>query len=252
MRNIVIGDVHGCLDELQELVLAVAPAPGDRVICLGDFMDKGPEPVACLRFVRQQGFEAVRGNHEERHWKWRRNAAREVREPGYVNAMQPFHNEDELRQNEELSQDDLDWIAGLPYFIEFLPGFVAVHGGLLPGIPLDSQPSDKMIRARWVDPLTGKAVPTDYTSTERRPPGTVHWTEVYDQPHHVVYGHEAHSLTTPREDVAKNGRRCLGIDTGCVHGGRLTALVLGDDLVPRYVQVQARRRYAEPQWALPV
>ncbi len=250
MRHILIGDVHGCLDEFQELVRAVAPQPGDRVICLGDFMDKGPEPVACLRFVRQRGFESIKGNHEERHWKWRRNVARELREPGYVNAMRPFHSELELGQNRDLSQEDLEWIEALPYLVEFAPGWVAVHGGLLPGLALDKQPVDKIVRARWVD-LTGKPVPTDYDSTSPQPPGTVHWTALYDRPYHVVYGHEAHSLTMPREDGTKDGRTCYGIDTGCVHGGRLTALVLDENLSPSYVQVQARRKYAEPQWGFP-
>jgi hypothetical protein len=247
MRTILIGDIHGCLDEFQELVAALTLIPEDRVICLGDFMDKGPEPVACLRFARQQGFESIKGNHEERHWKWRRNVARELREPGYVNAMRPFHTEEELRQNGELTPDDLEWIASMPYWIEFVPGFVAVHGGLLPRLPLDQQPLDKIVRARWLD-QTGKPIPTDYESKNPRPPGAVHWTELYDLPYNVVYGHEAHSLTAPREDLSKNDSRCFGIDTGCVHGGRLTALVLDKDLNPSYVQVQARRKYAEPQW----
>lgn len=247
-RQILIGDIHGCLDEFQELVRVVSPQSGDRVICLGDFMDKGPEPVACLRFARQQGFLSVRGNHEERHWKWRRNVARERTEPGYVNAMRAFRTDLELTQNKELTQEDLDWMGALPYFIEFAPGWVAVHGGLLPGLALDKQPLDKIIRARWVDP-TGKPVPTDYDSANPVPLGTVHWTWLYDLPYHVVYGHEAHSLTTPREDVTKDGRVCYGIDTACVHGGRLTALVLDENLSPSYVQVQAERKYAEPQWA---
>ncbi len=251
MRHIVIGDIHGCLVEFKELIEAVAPAPGDKVICLGDFLDKGPEPVACLRFAREQGFASIMGNHEERHWKWRRNVTREQREPGYVNAMRPFNTEDELRQNADLSQADLDWIEGLPYYLEFTPGFVAVHGGLLPGLPLDQQPTDKIVRARWVDQVTGKPIPTDYSAKDPVPPGSVHWTSLYDGSYEVIYGHEAHSLTSPRVDVGLNRAHCYGIDTGCVHGGRLTALVVDESQWVSFVQVQSRRKYAEPQWAFP-
>lgn len=251
MKYVIIGDIHGCLDEFKELVTAVALSPSDKVVCLGDFMDKGPEPVSCLRFAREQGFSSVKGNHEERHWKWRRNIAREKAEPGYVNAMLPFKSEEELRQNAELSQADLDWIEGLPYYLEFMPGFVAVHGGLLPGLSLDQQPTDKIVRARWVDRATGKPVPTDYNAENPVPPGAIHWTALYDGQHDVIYGHEAHSLTTPKFDVGANRAHCYGIDTGCVHGGRLTALVLNEDLTASFVQVQARRKYAEPQWAFP-
>jgi diadenosine tetraphosphatase ApaH/serine/threonine PP2A family protein phosphatase len=250
MRTIVIGDIHGCLDEFKELVENLNLTPDDQVFCLGDFLDKGPDPVGALRYARQQGFSSIKGNHEERHWKWRRNVAREAREPGYRNAMRPFHTEDELRQNGELTQEDLDWIESLPYYQEVAPGFIAVHGGLLPGLSLDQQPPDKIIRARWVDPQTGKPVPTDYDAREARPPGTLHWTEMYSGPYNVIYGHEAHSLTTPRYDRTVRSQ-CYGIDTGCVHGGRLTALVLDEGLRVNFVQVTARRKYADPQWPIP-
>lgn len=250
MKHVIIGDIHGCLDEFQALVEAVALTPGDKVTCLGDFMDKGPDPIGCVRFAREQGFASIKGNHEERHWKWRHNEAREASDPSYKNKMRPFHTKDELRENGELSAEDLKWFAELPYYIEVAPGFVAVHGGLLPGLALKDQPTDKMIRARWVD-HNGKPVPTDYEAASPVPPGSIHWTALYDGLHNVIYGHEAHSLTVPKVDVGVNGARCYGIDTGCVHGGRLTALVLDEMLNVSFVQVPSRREYAKPQWAFP-
>jgi hypothetical protein len=116
-------------------------------------------------------------------------------------------------------------------------------------LPLIDQPEDKIIRARWVDD-TGKPVPTDYDAKEAKPPGSRHWTELYDLPYHVVYGHEAHSLHLPRIDHRPNGVKCYGIDTGCVHGGRLSALVIANGLVQNIVQVQARKKYADPPWSI--
>lgn len=249
-RTIIIGDIHGCLDEFKDLVKALELGEDDTVTCLGDFMDKGPDPLGCVHFAREQGFASIKGNHEERHWKWRHNVAREATDPGYKNAMRPFHTDDELRENGELTQADLDWFKSLPYYLEVAPGFIAVHGGLLPGLPLDEQPLDKIVRARWLD-ATGKPINTDYAAKDPVPKGGILWTQLYDGPHNVIYGHEAHSLTVPRVDVGLNGARCYGIDTGCVHGGRLTALVLDEMLNVSFVQVQARRKYAEPQWAFP-
>lgn len=251
MRNVIIGDIHGCIDEFKELIAELALKPGDKVTCLGDFLDKGPDPVGCLHFAREQGFASIRGNHEERHLKWRHNTLRETLDPSYTNAMRPFHTEDELRQNGELTPEDLKWMTDLPYYLEVAPGFVAVHGGMLPGLALKDQPTDKIIRARWVDQVTGKPVPTDYEAEDPVPKGSVHWTALYDGLHNVIYGHEAHSLSRPAIDIGLNKARCYGIDTGCVHGGRLTALVLDEGLNVSFVQVQARRKYAEPQWSFP-
>lgn len=246
MRHVFIGDIHGCLDEFKELVEKLDLRSDDQVVCLGDFMDKGPDPVGCVRFARLNGFTSILGNHEERHVRWRRNVERELTVPGYKNGMRAFSSEDELRQNAELSAEDLEWFLTLPYYQVF-SNFVAVHGGLLPGLALTEQPLDKIIRARWVNSF-GKPIPTDYESKDPVPPGALHWTELYTGAHNVVYGHEAHSLTNPRIDERRNGVRCFGIDTGCVHGGRLTALVLEESDV-RFVQVQARRVYKPLRWA---
>lgn len=241
-----IGDVHGCLDEFEELINRLQVGPQDRVVCLGDFMDKGPHPAECVRFARELGVESVLGNHEEKHLRWRRHEDRRREQPGYKNPMRPF-SERVAVQNAALSDEDVAWLRGLPWYLEALPGLVAVHGGLLPGRSLEQQDPSTMIRARWVSPQ-GKHVPTDYENPTP-PGGTRHWVEVYDGHHNVVYGHEAHSLSTPRVDITAGGT-CFGIDTGCVHGGRLTALVV-DGAQHSFVQVQARQCYAEPHFPIP-
>lgn len=96
----------------------------------------------------------------------------------------------------------------------------------------------------------GKHIPSDFSSTTAIPVGGRHWATVYDGPHNVVYGHEAHSLSTVRQDRSPSGALCYGIDTGCVHGGRLTAMVVEDGRVS-FVQAQARRVYKEAPWTIP-
>lgn len=74
-RLIVIGDVHGCLDELQELLLKCNYDYRDKnilenkkqqqVLLLGDLVNKGPYSAEVLRFVRESGFLCIRGNHDD-------------------------------------------------------------------------------------------------------------------------------------------------------------------------------------------
>lgn len=237
-RLIFIGDIHGCLKEFQELVDVVAPTETDRVICVGDFMDKGPEPAACVRFARERGFESVLGNHEERHLRWRRHQQRQRVDPTYQNPMRSFTPED-LFQNSLLDEEDLQWLSFLPLYLRPLHNLVVVHGGLLPGLALDAQPEDKILRARWLKP-NGEFIPYDHYDQH---PDRQHWTALYDGPYDVVYGHEAFSLMGPKIDRGDFGTY-YGIDTGCVYGGHLTALVWVNGFWG-VTQVKAKKTYAK-------
>ena len=77
MRNIIIGDVHGMFDELVDLLFEVNPTPQDRVVFVGDLIDKGPdspEVVAFLRsFAEDHDVVLVEGNHEDKHRRFRKN-----------------------------------------------------------------------------------------------------------------------------------------------------------------------------------
>jgi len=254
MRTILFGDVHGCLDELKELVTQLNVGPSDRLVFVGDLMDKGPQPVETVRYVRELGAQMVCGNHEEKHLRWRKHEDKKRVNPDYTNPMRPLGPTHEA-QNAALSDEDVVWLNSLPTVLELAPGWVAVHGGVLPGKPLADQVADKrtrgtMMRLRWVDE-NGKHVPVEYD--ENGKPSTVdgnHWTEVYDGKVNVVYGHEAHSLTEARVDQQKQGTRTFGIDTGVVHGGHMTAMVVdsaemeqGLDAHVEFVQVRAKVKY---------
>ena len=70
-RTIVIGDVHGCADELEALLEKLALKRGDRLFLVGDLVVRGPSPNRVLQLVREVGGVAVCGNHEWRLLKWR-------------------------------------------------------------------------------------------------------------------------------------------------------------------------------------
>ena len=103
---------------------------------------------------------------------------------------------------------------------------VFVHGGFLPNEPWQKQPAEVVTRIQVID--------RDGRPRKRADaPDAPSWADLWGGPPFVVYGH------TPRPEAYKL-KWSIGIDTGCVMGGYLTAYVLPDR---RLVQVKARQRY---------
>lgn len=229
--------------EFQALVDKLRLGPEDRLVLVGDLLDKGPDPVACVRFARELGASMTLGNHEEKMLRWRRHEERRQADPKYKNPMKTI-GPVKAAQWTALTVEDVQWVRGLPLMLRF-GDWVVVHGGLMPGVPLDNQKDDRL-RVRWVDGA-GKMVSLD-PEDPRQPEGSRPWMEVYDGREHVVYGHAAHHLRTPRVDRTSLGAECWGIDTGCVYGGHLSALVLETREV---IQVPAREVYAQPPFPIP-
>lgn len=69
MRTLVIGDIHGCLTALLALLELVAPAPEDRLITLGDYVDRGPDSRGVLdqliALYDAGRLTPLRGNHDQ-------------------------------------------------------------------------------------------------------------------------------------------------------------------------------------------
>ncbi len=66
-RLIVIGDVHGCLNELKLLLQQCEYSyhNNDRVLLLGDLVNKGPYSAEVIQFARENNFFSIRGNHDD-------------------------------------------------------------------------------------------------------------------------------------------------------------------------------------------
>ncbi len=66
-RLIVIGDVHGCLNELKLLLhqCEYCYHNNDRVLLLGDLVNKGPYSAEVIQFARENNFFSIRGNHDD-------------------------------------------------------------------------------------------------------------------------------------------------------------------------------------------
>lgn len=236
-RTLVVGDVHGCLAELEALLGEAAYAPAhDRLVFLGDLLDRGPDPVGVLRLVRELGATCVMGNHEEKHLRYAAHEARRREDPTYRNPMRLDARQ--AGEHARLTREELLWLAGLPRWVSLGGGWVAVHAGFVPRVRLTEQPPDWAIRLRYVD---AAGSPVSRARGDAGEPGVRSWAAAWTGPESVVYGHFPQQLDLPKRDEPSPGVVCLGIDTGCVYGGRLTALVLpGAEIV----QVPSRSRPA--------
>ncbi len=256
MATYVIGDLQGCLSSFKQLAAQLPAA--DRLIFVGDLVNRGPESLATLRHVKarvEQGQAvALLGNHDLHLLA----AAANVR---------PLKDSDTLQEvlgapdREEL----LAWVRSRP-LAHFEDATLFVHAGVLPPWTVEQTLSladevhrslaadddDSFLRQmygdeprRWSDDLTGhdrlrcvvnaltrlRVVSADGTmnlkhkdSAGKVPHGEMPWFEHPARATRdtlIVFGHWSAEGLVVRSNV-------VGLDTGCVWGGKLTALRLAD------------------------
>lgn len=198
-RTVIVGDVHGCRLELEALLDRVGFGAGDRLVFVGDLVARGPDSLGVLDVARRTGAILVRGNHEQKLLDWRHRGAQLGRVHGALaRAMR-----------------EVDWtlLETSPFWLD-LPehGARVVHAGVLPGVPLDEQHPHTLMTIRTVS-TRGEA------AHKNRHPHL--WGERWQGPTQIVFGHNAlpglqlHPFAT-------------GLDTACVYGGALTAMVLAE------------------------
>ncbi len=243
-RDLIIGDVHGCLAELDELLGLLSLAAGYRLFFLGALVDRGPYSVGAIRRVAAllaafPGSVALCGNHEDKALRLR---ARETRRAPWAS---------------EASEADWRFLDGLPLWHRIPErGLLLVHGGLYPAYfaahaSLGDCPSDwrrapgkeaerrrRFLRIRTVSPQ-GQMV-----SLGQESPASRHWADGYDGGQgFCFYGHSPF-LTPP---LPRRSPFATGLDTACCFGGRLTAAILGPGVLPgdaALMSVAARAAYA--------
>ena len=215
-RYIFIGDIHGCIAELRELLDRIAPGPADRVVSVGDIVDKGPDPRACIELWMEHGYLAVRGNAEEKLLRRRDQAI------------------------DELGEEGTTWIERLPLQLVFPEiDVLTIHGGLFPDMKPTAEEIErnrdavlKLRFVRWSDDLWIRVPRGEEKEGDR------FWSTLWEGPPLVVYGHHPTQAPEPRLD-----RMAIGLDTGCVYGGALSAVVFEQSGGYDLVSVPARRSY---------
>ena len=236
-RFIIVGDIHGCLEELQELLLKCDyTVDRDAVILVGDLVNKGPFSAEVVQFARESEFYVIRGNHED-------NALSAYYRQGKYEEICPSSYTEYLTK---LSPEDISWMRNLPYTIS-IPylGIIFVHAGIIPGQNIASINPILLSRMRNVVAFEGEKQLENEDIDERASmgennisqiryegyikevPDSYPWVSKYKGPSHVYFGHDA------RRGLQKT-EFATGLDTGCCYGKKLTSIILAankDDLI---------------------
>jgi protein phosphatase len=239
----IIGDIHGCYSELTQLLaqLGYLPVPagadtskapsftppaGRKAVFLGDLVDRGPDSPAVLRLVMQMvaagNAYCVPGNHDIKLLRKLRGKDVQLTH-GIVETL------------EQLDKDPPEFRIQVAKFLDALVSHFVFDGGKLvvahAGMKQEMQGrgSGKVRDFALFGETTGEV---DEFGLQIR----YHWAADYRGPSMVVYGH-----TPIPEPEWLN--RTINIDTGCVFGGKLTALRYPEK---ELVSVPARSTYYQP------
>ncbi|MCA8948420.1 MAG: metallophosphoesterase [Planctomycetes bacterium] len=201
MRRIFVGDIQGCREALERLVVAVGFESGrDRLLPVGDLVNKGPDSDGVLDLLIELQAEPVLGNHD---LSW-------------------------LRKDRTRDARHRAWLEQQPT-VRIFDDVVMVHAGLHPHwredrlLELSESERSYAVTVRYCD-ADGNRPASDWP-----PPGPPYrpWDDFYHGSKRVVFGHWARRGLVQRPHA-------VGLDTGCVYGGPLTAWIAEED---RIVQV---------------
>ena len=208
-RTFIVGDVHGCFKNFQQLLKkAEYQLVKHRLILLGDLINKGPDSFKMLKWLYETKTESVIGNHE---WK-------------FIQAVKKGEKLSPVLEGLKAAMGKnlkfwLEWIKSWPVYIEE-KDFLAVHGGLVPGEHPGESDLEQIVNIRCWD-SEAKSVKAG---------GFPAWHDFYTASKLVVYGHWA-------KQGLKIKKNSICLDTGCVYGGCLTGLWLPER---RLVQVKCQ------------
>jgi predicted phosphodiesterase len=214
-RTIAIGDVHGCVRELEKLITLINPQERDRIIFLGDLVNRGPDSRGVLRIARQLKARALIGNHEVRLLNYHQTGKTQGLKPHDLVTIKQLVDEDWafiLTMKDRIHSRKLDTVF--------------VHGGFHPFQAWQTQPRGIVTEIQTIDTAGRPA-------RRSKAPDAPVWADYWRGPPFVIYGH------TPRPEVYRTPFS-LGIDTACVLGGKLTACILPEMEI---VQVPAAKAY---------
>ncbi len=213
MQTLVIGDIHGCYDEFQELLNKVGLTEYDSIVSVGDCVDRGPDTPAVLRFFQEKS--------KRKHVRAERHEVKLARSQKISRI-----------QFGETYPDALAFMSTLPLYLDLLDALV-VHGYFEPGLPPSQQRATVLCGTMGGD----KHLLSHYD----RP-----WYELYDGGKPLLVGHQNYS-NTDQPFIHKD--RVFGLDTDCVTGKALTGLLLPSF---KLVSVPSRANYwAQIQRAYP-
>lgn len=245
-RVILIGDIHGKIKSFKRLLEEVEfNSTKDHLVLLGDIISKGPNSVAVLDYAMSVNASCVRGNHEDYILKQYANLHKlpvpKINPPEDTETAITLDNTvksdffvsgNDKTVARKLKPEHIKYLGTCPAIMDLgKVGFhgtsaVAVHAGLQWNIEnLQDQDPEVVFSIRSLLP------PRHLTPSEEM--DGIHWSKIWNakqklkpknsQRMSVIYGHDARNGLNLQKYTA-------GLDTGCVNGGELTALVISEDV----------------------
>ena len=191
-RKIIIGDIHGCFDEFEKLLIKIGVTEEDEIISVGDIVDRGPKSVALYDYFRnKKNAKVIIGNHERKH----------------INGVLSYAQEIVKIQFGKRYDEFVNWLKTLDYFYETEEALV-VHAFFEHDIPLEEQRKEV---------LSGSTAGSRYLEKKYE---ENNWVSHYAGEKPIIYGHH---VVGEKPKIENN---TYGLDTGACHGGHLTAIEL--------------------------
>jgi len=213
-KQLIIGDIHGCYAEFQELLDRAALTADDEIIALGDIVDRGPDTPRVLKFFREHTTaRAIQGNHERKHWRWFYGEIKSALSQRITR----------LQLGEEEYPAAVAFMQSFPLYLD-LPEAILAHGYWEPGRG-PAQQRETVLAGT----MSGEAyLRKNYAAV---------WYELYDGDKPLIVGH--HDYQRNRQPLIYRDK-VFALDTGCCTGGALTGLILP---YFRVVSVPSRANY---------
>lgn len=220
-RHIIVGDIHGCFDELQTMLTDLAfNKDEDVLIAAGDLVDRGPKVKEVLEFCHSlPRFYSVMGNHDEKCVRYFEGRPCKVAH-GLQDTIDQFGG--------KMPPDILDWMRNFPLILKTPAGYV-VHAGFDPLMTPEEQQKSDCLYMRYYG---GKS----YFDKQDGIIWYRLWPKEYPK---VFYGHipEVSGPALPN---------IVSLDGGCVFGDYLKAYDSRDGIVH---YVNAAKKYSKSDFA---
>jgi len=214
LKTLIIGDIHGCYQEFLELLDKTGVSNEDKIIALGDIIDRGPDSMSVINFfISHHNALCILGNHEAKHIQV------------FSGKIKPAPSQQKVLQQISVTAQEniVNYFEKLPLYIE-LPEIIALHGYLEPGVALEKQQKRVLIGATSGELLMKKKYPEPWYQYEHG-----------NKP--IIAGHFDYS--GKGKPLIINDKIYL-IDTGCCYGKNLTGLLLPEF---KLFSVKSRENY---------
>ena len=209
MSNLIVyGDIHGCYDEFTSLRKKINPSKDDTEACVGDIVTKGKNSIKLLKYLQEHDIKSVLGNHEDKLVRYLEHKKSKNKNPVVLDS-------DEQSIIDNLDNNDIEYLKNMPLFLRF-KDITVLHGGIQNHQNLNNltkKEKSKMLRLRYLD------TDNNFIAYGKEKEDSTFWADIYDgNQGFIVYGHQWF-------DEVKQNEFALGIDTGCVYGNKLSAII---------------------------